>query len=89
LIAHNGNGTEKTLPRALKLAQTTPRLRATSVADPQGVPGLPNVHDVVMSAFDPLLGEGMTALKPLSGDLIEPLHTWEVGLPADFDGNMG
>jgi hypothetical protein len=41
-----------------------------------------------MSAFDPLLGEGMTALKPVSGDLIEPLHTWEVDLPADFDRNM-
>jgi hypothetical protein len=31
----------------------------------------------------------MTALKPVSGDLIEPLHTWEVDLPADFGRNMG
>jgi hypothetical protein len=81
--------TEKSLLRALILAQTTPRPHATSVADPQGVPGLPNVHGVVMSAFDPLLGEGMTALKPVSRDLIEPLHTWKVDLPADFDRNIG
>ena len=53
------------------------------------MPGLPNIYDIVMSAFDPLLGEGMTALKPVSGDLIEPLQTWGVDLPADFDGNMG
>jgi hypothetical protein len=50
--------TEKTLPRALGLFQTTPRLHATNAADPQGVPGLPDVHGVVMSASDTLLEKG-------------------------------
>jgi len=81
--------TDKTLSRALKLFQTTSKLHVSDAIDPQGVSGLPDVHGVVMSAFDPLLGEGMADLKPVSGNLVEPLNTWQVDLPASFGRNMG
>lgn len=93
LVTNNGTPiamvTEKTLSRAIKLFRVMPNLHATNSIDPQSVPGLPDVHGVVMSAFDPFLGEGMANLKPVSGDLIEPLHTWEVDLPTNFGRNMG
>ena len=93
LITNNGTPiamvTEKTLSRALEIFETTPRFHATDAVDPQGVPGLPDLHGVVMSAFDPFLGEGLASLKPVSGNLIEPLNTWQVDLPANFGQNMG
>jgi len=93
LITNNGTPiamvTEKTLPEALRLFRTTPRLHETDAVDPKGVSGFPDVHGVVMSAFDPLLGEGMADLRPVSGSLIEPLNTWQVDLPATFGRDMG
>lgn len=93
LVTNNGIPiamvTEKTSPRTLELFQTTPRLHATNAADAQGMPGPPDVHGVVTSAFDPLLGKGMITLKPVSGDMIELLHTQEVDLTANFSRNIG
>jgi len=93
LITNNGRPiamvTDKTLSRALKPFQTTSKLHVSDAIDPQGVSGLPDAHGVVMSAFDPLLGEGMADLKPVSGNLVEPLNTWQVDLPASFGRNMG
>ncbi len=81
--------TKKTLPLAVKLFDTTSKLHQTDAVDPQGAAGVPDLHGVIMTAFDPLLGEGMVPLKPVSGDLIEPLNTWQVDLPSDFGRSMG
>jgi hypothetical protein len=81
--------TKDTLPRAVKLFNTTSKLHETDAVDPPGVPGFPDLHGVIMSAFDPLLGEGMAELRPVSGNLIEPLNTWQVDLPSDFGRAMG
>ena len=81
--------TKNTLPLAVELFNTTSYLHKTDAVDPQGVPGLPDLHGVVMTAFDPLVGEGLADLRPVSGDLIEPLNSWQVDLPSNFGRSMG
>jgi hypothetical protein len=81
--------TKKTLPLAVELFNTTSSLHRTDAVDPPGVPGLPDLHGVVMTAFDPLLGEGLADLRPVSGELLEQLNIWQVDLPSDFGRNMG
>tara|TARA_R110002060_G_scaffold36320_7_gene47292 strand:- start:669 stop:1769 length:1101 start_codon:yes stop_codon:yes gene_type:complete len=81
--------TSQTLPAALELFSDTPDVHPAVPIDPPGTPGLPDFHGVVLTAFDPFLGEGLTLLRPVSGANIEPLNTWKVDLPKDFGRSMG
>lgn len=81
--------TEVTLPLALNMFKDTPEIHPAVPLDPPGTPGLPDFHGVVLTAFDPFLGEGLTLLQPVSGSNIEPLNTWKVDLPANFGRSMG
>ncbi len=81
--------TNRTLPLTLELFKDKPNIHPPVPLDPPGTFGLPDVHGIVMSAFDPFLGEGAGALQPVSGSNIEPLNTWKVDLPLDFGRAMG
>ncbi|KAH6699072.1 hypothetical protein BKA61DRAFT_583110 [Leptodontidium sp. MPI-SDFR-AT-0119] len=56
--------TEVTLPLALNMFKDTPEIHPAVPLDPPGTPGLPDFHGVVLTAFDPFLGEGLTLLQP-------------------------
>lgn len=83
--------TKDTLPLALQLFNTTSLLHASNAVDPTGVPGYPDLHGLVMSAFDPLLGEGLSYFSFIGGNIIQSLGSsiWDVNLPANFGRSMG
>lgn len=83
--------TQDTLPLALQLFNTTPLSHTSDGVDPVGVPGFPDLHGLVMSAFDPLLGEGLSDFSFVGGNIIQSLGSgiWDVNLPANFGESMG
>ena len=83
--------TQDTLPIALELFNTTSLLHTSNAVDPPGVPGYPDLHGLVMSAFDPLLGEGLSDFDFVGGNIVQSLGSgiWDVNLPVNFGESMG
>jgi hypothetical protein len=80
--------TNSTFPLALEEFQTRPYTEINPQDPPPSV-GFPNLHGVIMVAFDPILGEGWEQLSPISGSNIEPFNTWQVDLPTNFENLTG
>jgi len=78
--------TQATLPIALQLFNTTSLLHTSNAVDPSGVPGYPHLHGLVMSAFNPLLGEGLSNFDFVGGNIVQSLGSgiWNVNLPENF-----
>lgn len=83
--------TQDTLPLVLQLFNTTPLLHISNAVDPAWVLGYPDLHGLVMSAFDPLLGERLSDFSFIGGNFVQSLGSgiWDVNLPANFGKSMG